>query len=370
MSIESLEQVLEKIKSDRRIKEYDESTTKQKIVLQILSLLNWDIFSDEVTPEFSVESRRVDYALKLTSRNFVFLEVKNPREDLETHENQLLDYAFRQGVEIAILTNGITWWFYLPTKPGEWSSRKFYTIDIFEQETNSCSDRFIEFLEKERVLNGDAVKSAEKIYKSQVKKNSIEQTLPEAWNKIISEQDSLLIDLMIESTEKLCGYRPDNEDVVNFLKKKQEQLILDTEDDLIAQERISTRRRSQSYKHDNEAQTNFEMSEHWRSTGLIKISFESVNYEVSTIPQLYKIVLKRAVDSGDISKIKVPWGLGTKRYFLCKGADPRHVNGRDFFKPVSYKGYHFEAHVNRNSGIKYIIEFCEEIGYKLKILEM
>ncbi len=372
MTIENLSEVIGSIRSDRRILEYDEITTKQKIILQILDLLGWNIFSDEVVPEYSVEGKRVDYSLRLTNRNLVFLEVKKPREELQNHERQLLDYAFRQGVEIAVLTNGLTWWFYLPTKTGDWSSRKFYTIHIAEQEITSCAERLIEFMSKEKVQGGEAIKSAEKIHKSRVRKSTIDQTLPESWNKLISEPDSLLIDLLIESTEKLCGYRPEPPDVHNFLREKQEQLLLDTIDDIIAQERISGKKvmMENGTQQGTDVVTTLSTLGSGRKSGLIKVRFNGQVADTWSVPQLYLLVLKKAVDSGDISKITVPWGLGSKRYFLFKGQNPRHANGRDFFSPVSYKGYHLEAHVNRSSGIKYIKEFCQEIGYKLEILEL
>ncbi len=371
MANESLSEVLTRIRSDRRILDYDEITTKQKIILQILTLLDWNIFSDEVVPEYSVEGKRVDYSLRLTNRNLVFLEIKKPKEDLQEHERQLLDYAFRQGVEIAILTNGITWWFYLPTKPGDWNSRKFYTIDLSEQEIPSCAERLTEFLFIGNVQSGEAVKSAEKIHKSRVRKSTIDQTLPESWNKLISEPDELLVDLLIDSTEKLCGYRPETSDIQSFLKDKQEQLLLDTADDLIVQEQISKRRTS--IKNNTPSATSEEFSESvvvaGQKSGLIKVRFKDKVEEVWSIPKLYLMILKRVVDSGDISKLSPPWGFGSKRYFLFKGLKPRHPNGRDFFTPVSYKDFHLEANVNRDSGIRYIKVFCEEIGYKLEILE-
>jgi len=51
----------------------------------------------------------------LRNENKIFLEVKRAGEDLnnEKHEDQLLEYSFRQGVELAVLTNGMTWWLYL-----------------------------------------------------------------------------------------------------------------------------------------------------------------------------------------------------------------------------------------------------------------
>jgi hypothetical protein len=119
---------IESVKADRRIVSFDEAATKQAIVVRILSFLGWDIFNiDEVTPEYSVGEERVDYSLRIGNANKVFIEVKKIEEELEKHQEQLLSYSYRQGVRLSILTNGVTWWFYLPWQEGSWEQRKFYT---------------------------------------------------------------------------------------------------------------------------------------------------------------------------------------------------------------------------------------------------
>ena len=101
---------------------------KQAVVLPLVQLLGWDPSDpDEVTPEYTVKTMRVDYSLRIGGSDAVFLEVKKPDENLERHEEQLLLYSFHQGVALAALTNGITWWFYLPKQTGDWQERKFYT---------------------------------------------------------------------------------------------------------------------------------------------------------------------------------------------------------------------------------------------------
>ena len=43
---------------------------------QILSLLRWDIYNiGEVVPEYSVGSQRIDYALRHSNANKVFIKV-------------------------------------------------------------------------------------------------------------------------------------------------------------------------------------------------------------------------------------------------------------------------------------------------------
>jgi len=208
------------LKSDRRLVSFSEAATKQAIILRILSLIGWDTFNtDEVVPEYSIAGKKVDFSLRHSNTNKTFIEVKKIGEDLakDQHQKQLLNYSFQEGVKLSVLTNGITWWFYLPLHEGSWEQRKFYTIEIYDQDAEDIVDRFIDYLAKENVVSGKAITNAEAIYKSRQKGYLIKETLPKAWNKLISEPDELLIDLIAESTEKLCGYKPDHSKVGDFI---------------------------------------------------------------------------------------------------------------------------------------------------------
>ena len=80
--------------------------------LDIYRSITFDV--SEVVPEHTVGNRRVDYALRPGSPNAVFIEVKRRGENLDRHQQQLLEYCFQEGVKLAALTNGLTWWLYLP----------------------------------------------------------------------------------------------------------------------------------------------------------------------------------------------------------------------------------------------------------------
>jgi len=218
---------IESLKVDRRLVSFDEAATKQAIIVKLLSLLGWDIFNiDEVTPEYSVGGRRVDYSLRISNANKAFIEVKKIGEELENHQEQLLNYSFQEGVKLATLTNGATWWFYLPLHEGSWEQRKFYTIDILQQESKDIVSKLVNFLSKDNIGSGKAIQNAEAIYKGQQKLNILKETLPKAWNKIIDEADDLLIDLINETTEKLCGFKADTELVEQFLSRHKDHLII------------------------------------------------------------------------------------------------------------------------------------------------
>jgi predicted type IV restriction endonuclease len=220
---------LEQLQNDRRIIAFDEAATKQAIVLRLLSLLQWNTFNiDEVTPEYSLAGKRVDYTLRVKDENKVFIEVKKVGVDLENlnHQEQLLNYAFQQGVKLAVLTNGLTWWFYLPLHEGSWDQRKFYTIDIIQQDADDAASRFVDYLSRANVSSGKAVQVAEAIYKGQRKIKVLKDSLPKAWNKIIEDTDSLLIDLINETAEKICGYKADNEMIEGFFAAHKDHFII------------------------------------------------------------------------------------------------------------------------------------------------
>ena len=219
MAREELLDLVEKLCEDGQLHEFSEAQTKQSVVLQILNCLGWNIFDmKEVCPEYSVGQDRVDFALKYNNKNKVFIEVKRVDENLEQYQEQLLKYSFKEGVELAVLTNGVSWWFYLPLREGNWEQRKFYTADIYEQNPREVVQKFEDFLSRENVISGRARNNAEKIYSSKQKKLLVEETIPKAWNRIVGEPDELLIELLAETVEKLCGYKPEDETVKQFLK--------------------------------------------------------------------------------------------------------------------------------------------------------
>jgi len=244
---ERLSEFIEKLKSNPKISAFDEASTKQAIILPILQFLGWNTLDiEEVTPEYTVENKKVDYSLRLNNTNEFFIEVKKPSEDLENHQDQLLDYSFRQGVELATLTNGMTWWFYLPTQKGTWRDRKFYTIDISQQDCDDIVDKFIDLLSKDNLKNGAALKNALSIYKGKQKSKIISQTIPEAWNKIITEPDSLLVELLIEIVERLCGYKPEANKIKEFLKNNRDQLTVLPNIEIVKSDVKTTKRKKEN----------------------------------------------------------------------------------------------------------------------------
>jgi hypothetical protein len=211
-------ELISEIQADKRIPALDEASTKQGVILPLLHELGWNPFKvEEIHPEHTVGTKKVDYSLRFENHNKAFIEVKKIGTDLEKHQEQLLSYSFQEGVRLAILTNGVTWWFYLPIHEGSWERRKFYTIEIYDQAAEEIAQKFEEFLGKENVISGKAIVNAESVYASKQKRDIIRSTIPKAWNKLVTEPDEDLIELVAEMTERLSGYKPDHPTVAAFL---------------------------------------------------------------------------------------------------------------------------------------------------------
>jgi len=83
--------------------------------------LSWDPFGQEVLWEHPVGGKkskgRADIALRADGRIWALIEAKAPPANLSDHVEQVLGYAFYEGVDICALSDGLQWWLYLPREP-------------------------------------------------------------------------------------------------------------------------------------------------------------------------------------------------------------------------------------------------------------
>ncbi|EQD78280.1 Type I restriction enzyme R protein N terminal domain protein, partial [mine drainage metagenome] len=112
-----------------------EASVQQGIVLRLLHALSWPSYDTQIVcPEYSLEGRRVDYALcHPPGKPIAFVEVKQIGQS-EGAERQLFEYAFHVGVPLAILTDGQEWNFFLPGEQGDYGERRVYKLDIVERD--------------------------------------------------------------------------------------------------------------------------------------------------------------------------------------------------------------------------------------------
>ena len=111
----------------------NEGDVKQYVIEKILQALGWDQTEpEEVKKEYPVGNEKVDYALNPDSQTTVFIEAKKSEEkNLAKHQKQLINYCLQDAVNLAVLTNGQTWWLYVPRYEGpqgeglKWGEKMF-----------------------------------------------------------------------------------------------------------------------------------------------------------------------------------------------------------------------------------------------------
>lgn len=198
-----------------------EAAVSQGIVLPILNALGWPVFNTSIViPEYSLSGNRVDFALcHPENKPAVFIEVKKVGF-IGGAEEQLFRYAFMIGVPMAVLTDGQEWSFYLPGEQGLYNERRFYKLDILERSIEESTQRLERYLNYNNVYSGRALESARSDYKNVARNRDIKAYLPKAWSALLKEQDSLLLELLADKVEDMCGYKPDVEMCSQFLMEK------------------------------------------------------------------------------------------------------------------------------------------------------
>ena len=365
MQAQALDNCIKEIRKDSGISTLNEEDAKRRVILRILALLGWDIYSSEIKAEHGVGMRRVDYALQVNDKNKVFIEAKKPGEDLDNHQKQLLDYSFQEGVALAILTNGISWWFYLPLKQGAWNDRRFYTLDLLAQEENVV-DIFGLLLSRDNVGSGESVQHAESILEKRQKEKTFRESLPKAWNRIIKdgERDSLLVDLLKETTEDICGFRLEEGDVSEisrFIRSHKEKWILSSERSEVD---------PSPTKYSN-AKTENQTTGKRRPKKPQRMQIDDVHHELRYSFEILVHTANWLIDKRNLKLSDCPINVtrGSKRVLISR--TPVHPSGKEFRAPRQLKrGLYIECNASLKSIINSSKKLLEKYGYGPEMLKV
>lgn len=359
---EQLKNFINEIKSAKGLSTYDEATTKQIIIIRILNILGWNIFDvKEIQPEYPVDpqnsNEKVDYALARDTDNMVFVEAKAVNIDLEDWEGKFCNYCFKNNVVLGVLTNGISWWFYLPHARGSWYERKFYSINLIQQDADTIVSKFIDFLSKQNVTIGKAEENAKKTFESKQKNQTIKKSLPQAWNALVSsKEDTAFIDLFNDMLEKISGYRAESQEIADFLANNRVKLILSEEG--ISQPTRRTRTPEITTSTEEEKISTY-VRTGFTGKGITGFVFNNKKYEATSWKELLLTICEKLyiLHKKDFSKILTL--KGRKRPYFTLNVNelrvPEKIKGTDIF---------VETNLSANS----IVSLCEDalslFGYK------
>ena len=169
--------------------------------------------------EYPIKKLRADYALfTVGTTPVIIVEVKAIGQSTGG-DKQLFECAFHEGVPMAVLSDGREWSFYLPGEHGRYEDWHVDKLDLLERDVRETCQILQRYLEFERVKSGRAMKDARNDYKDASQKRQAEGAIPKAWQDIVEEPDELFIELLVEKTESICGFRPEVKQIKEFIVK-------------------------------------------------------------------------------------------------------------------------------------------------------
>lgn len=118
----------------------NENATINTLILPLFQWLGWD-FSNlkEVQPQYGAaigkKAEKVDYAFIRNDLPCLLVECKNHTEKLQSHINQVFQYYAASKAPLAVLTNGVEYWFFADTEETNIMDNKpFFKFNILDYE--------------------------------------------------------------------------------------------------------------------------------------------------------------------------------------------------------------------------------------------
>lgn len=129
--------------TDAARRDINEADTARMVAEMIGEIMGYDKLQ-EITGEHAIRGTYVDLAVKVKNDIRFFIEVKAVNAELrENHVTQVVNYSANQGVDWALLTNGVRWQAYKITfgKPVD----RILVMDIDLTSANPKSDEVLDF---------------------------------------------------------------------------------------------------------------------------------------------------------------------------------------------------------------------------------
>lgn len=212
----------------------NEEAAKIRVLVPILAELGWDVHDHRDTGEVLWEhpvgpgsgagqKGRADIVLAKTGhghRLLCLIEAKSPKEDLSKHVDQLMGYAFHEGVDICVLTNGLEWWLYLPREPGPAASRRFAELRLSSSSHQQVADDLEAYMGKANLYGGEAERRAKEALSKLREAERLKTEMPKVWRRMLDEPDQELVDLFARRVHERVRLRPSPEVVTAVLQGK------------------------------------------------------------------------------------------------------------------------------------------------------
>ena len=198
----------------------NEAAISRQAVMPVLAELGWDIYDpEEVKPEYATSGRgRVEYALCLDGNPQIFVEVKQAGTFQKAAE-QLLKYAFAEGIEMAVLTDARRWSVYLSTEPVPFEKRRVELLDIADRPLIEAATVLRRYLERDTTRSGANVRAAKEDLHNAVRRTKAADNIPDAWASLLTEHDGLISECLAERVKENTGVAPAEQDIRDYLDR-------------------------------------------------------------------------------------------------------------------------------------------------------
>lgn len=145
----------QKVLEDARRRDINEADTVVIVTDMLERVFGMDKYMD-VTREYAIKGTFVDLAVQINGRLEYFIEVKAIGLGLkQNHLRQAVDYAAKEGVRWAVLTNGIDWQIHRVTVDGQVTSDEMISFNFLEISTRKPADLEALFLLCKRGVGQD-----------------------------------------------------------------------------------------------------------------------------------------------------------------------------------------------------------------------
>lgn len=144
--VSTIETLKERINAHRSDLAASEARTRAALIDPVLTALGWDTSDPElVMVEQRLRGGKADYALLKSDGNPIsIVEAKALGSQLDSVTDQLIRYAFAEGLPYAVSTDGDWWQVYDLTKPNtQIDNRLILEISISDNATHECAVKLL-----------------------------------------------------------------------------------------------------------------------------------------------------------------------------------------------------------------------------------
>ena len=150
-----------------------EENVKNKIVVPLLELLDFDVVKD-MDFEHAIRNKKADIALIVENKPKIIVECKSIEQSLDNHVRQALDYAIGNQVPFVALTNGVDFRVYKSFMENVTNPKDRLLFSIKLRNVSESWDELVEWISKKNVSS----KKIDKLSKSKEEEITLEISAP------------------------------------------------------------------------------------------------------------------------------------------------------------------------------------------------